>query len=80
MIQNEFIISEAKRRLSRWTRAWFQILFESNRDIQNVIKEETLEFFIFSNGDLTRCIETGEQTILHAINEMKSLSSVKFRH
>ncbi len=44
-----------------------------NRDIQHVIKEENLEFFIFSNGDNSVVLNWGANHFITAINEMKSL-------
>ncbi len=44
-----------------------------NRDIQNVIKEDGLEFFIFSNGDNAVVLNWGANHFITAINEMKSL-------
>jgi len=44
-----------------------------NRDIRNVIKEENLEFFIFSNGDNAVVLNWGANHFITAINEMKSL-------
>lgn len=44
-----------------------------NRDVQHVIKEDNLEFFIFSNGDNTVVLNWGANHFITAINEMKSL-------
>ena len=46
-----------------------------NRDIQNVIKEDNLEFFIFSNGDNAVVLNWGANHFIIAINEMKSLAA-----
>ena len=46
-----------------------------NRDIQNIIKEESLEFFIFSNGDNAVVLNWGANHFITAINEMKSLAA-----
>jgi len=44
-----------------------------NRDIQHAIKEEDLEFFIFSNGDNAVVLNWGANHFITAIKEMKSL-------
>ena len=44
-----------------------------NGDIQNVIKGDNLEFFIFSNGDNAVVLNWGANHFITAINEMKSL-------
>ncbi|GAX61139.1 hydrogenase maturation factor [Candidatus Scalindua japonica] len=44
-----------------------------NREIQDVIKEDNLEFFIFSNGDNTVVLNWGANHFITAINEMKDL-------
>ncbi len=44
-----------------------------NRDVQHLIKEENLEFFIFSNGDNAVVLNWGANHFITAINEMKSL-------
>ncbi len=44
-----------------------------NRDVQQVIKEDDLEFFIFSNGDNAVVLNWGANHFITAINEMKSL-------
>ncbi|GJQ57974.1 MAG: hypothetical protein D8M57_01120 [Candidatus Scalindua sp. AMX11] len=44
-----------------------------NSDIQNVIKDENLEFFIFSNGDNGVVLNWGANHFITAIHEMKSL-------
>ncbi len=46
-----------------------------NRDIQDVIKEEKLEFFIFSNGDNAVVLNWGANHFVTAINEMKALAA-----
>ncbi len=46
-----------------------------NKDIQNVIKEDDLEFFIFSNGDNAVVLNWGANHFITAINEMKSLAA-----
>jgi len=46
-----------------------------NREIQNVIKEDGLEFFIFSNGDNSVVLNWGANHFITAINEMKSLAA-----
>ncbi|MHC4268634.1 MAG: hypothetical protein ACYSWS_02755 [Planctomycetota bacterium] len=46
-----------------------------NGDIQSVIKEENLEFFIFSNGDNAVVLNWGANHFITAINEMKSLEA-----
>jgi hypothetical protein len=46
-----------------------------NRDVQVVIKEENLEYFIFSNGDNAVALNWGANHFITAINEMKSLES-----
>ena len=44
-----------------------------NRDVQHVIKEDDLAFFIFSNGDNAVVLNWGANHFITAINEMKSL-------
>jgi hypothetical protein len=44
-----------------------------NRDIQDVITEDDLEFFIFSNGDNAVVLNWGANHFITAINEMKAL-------
>lgn len=44
-----------------------------NRDVQEVIKKDQLEFFIFSNGDNAVVLNWGANHFITAINEMKSL-------
>ncbi len=46
-----------------------------NRDIQDVIKEDDLEFFIFSNGDNAVVLNWGANHFITAINEMNSLAT-----
>lgn len=44
-----------------------------NRDVQKIIKENILEFFIFSNGDNAVVLNWGANHFVTAINEMKTL-------
>lgn len=44
-----------------------------NRDVQQVIKEDDLAFFVFSNGDNAVVLNWGANHFITAINEMKSL-------
>ncbi|MDR4504778.1 MAG: hypothetical protein MRK01_08340 [Candidatus Scalindua sp.] len=44
-----------------------------NRDVQDVIREDNLEFFIFSNGDNAVVLNWGANHFITAINEMKYL-------
>ncbi|MBT6050589.1 MAG: hypothetical protein HOG49_27630, partial [Candidatus Scalindua sp.] len=46
-----------------------------NRDIQNIINEKNLEFFIFSNGDNAVVLNWGANHFITAINKMKSLAA-----
>ncbi len=46
-----------------------------NRDIQKVIKDDDLEFFIFSNGDNAVVLNWGANHFVTAISEMRSLAA-----
>ncbi|MCP5008155.1 MAG: hypothetical protein GY941_30100, partial [Planctomycetes bacterium] len=70
----EFIISEENGGYPGGHGHGFKYCLK-NKDIQSIIKEENLEFFIFSNGDNAVVMNWGANHFITAINEMKSLEA-----
>ena len=70
----EFIISEENGGCPGGHGHGFKYCLK-NRGIQNIIKKDNLEFFIFSNGDNAVVLNWGANHFITAINEMKSLTA-----